>query len=102
MEIETIEKKTLDEMLEKLNVLKNFVKTTCGQRKVQGMDKWLDSQEVCLILNISPRTLKTYRETGKIGFSQINYKIYYKYNEITRFLNSHIKNINNGANNKKG
>jgi len=86
MEIESIEKKTFDEMLEKIQSVTGYIVSECTQRKAKRMGKWLDAQELCMILNISPRTLQTYRETGKIGFSQINYKIYYKEEDIYMLL----------------
>jgi len=39
---------------------------------------WLDNQDVCQMLNISPRTLQTLRDNGTLAYSQINRKMYYK------------------------
>ena len=48
----------------------------------RGTDKklgeWLDNQDVCQMLNISPRTLQTLRDNGTLAYSQINRKMYYK------------------------
>ena len=45
----------------------------------RGNDKrlgdWLDNQDVCQMLNISPRTLQTLRDNGTLAYSQINYKL---------------------------
>lgn len=60
----------------------------------KNLKEWLDGQDACLILNISPRTLQTYRDTGRLGFSQINHKIYYKASEIDDFLKKNYVNIN--------
>lgn len=87
MEIESIEKETLDVMLESVKNLKIRIQNHFSQCSKLNLKQWLDAQEVCMILNISPRTLKSYREAGKIGFSQVNYKIFYKADEIQRFLN---------------
>nr|WP_255561855.1 helix-turn-helix domain-containing protein [Dysgonomonas sp. Marseille-P4677] len=40
------------------------------------------------MLHISPRTLQTYRDTGRISFSRINHKIYYRVSDIEKFLQS--------------
>jgi len=48
----------------------------------KGLKKWLDNQDVCLILNISKRTLQTYRDNGTVAYCQINHKIYYKPDDI--------------------
>lgn len=47
---------------------------------------WLDNQDVCQILNISPRTLQTLRDNGTLAFSQINHKVYYKPEDVKKIL----------------
>jgi hypothetical protein len=54
-------------------------------------DRWLDIQETCLLLNVSKRTLQTYRDTGILPFSQIGSKIYYKAVNIQKHLDKHYK-----------
>jgi hypothetical protein len=54
-------------------------------------DRWLDIQETCLLLNVSKRTLQTYRDTGILPFSQIGSKIYYKAVDIQKHLEKHYK-----------
>lgn len=51
--------------------------------------KWLDIPETCKILKISPRTLQTYRDESRLGFSQIGSKIYFKLEDLEDFLNRH-------------
>jgi len=51
-------------------------------------DEWLDNDAVCRRLNISPRTLQTLRDTGKIPFSMVGHKYYYKACDISELLNS--------------
>jgi predicted site-specific integrase-resolvase len=56
----------------------------------RGTDKklgeWLDNQDVCQMLNISPRTLQTLRDNGTLAYSQINRKVYYKPEDVERIL----------------
>ena len=56
----------------------------------RGTDKklgeWLDNQDVCQMLNISPRTLQTLRDNGMLAYSQINRKVYYKLEDVERIL----------------
>jgi len=47
---------------------------------------WLDNQDVCQMLNISPRTLQTLRDNGTLAYSQINRKVYYKSEDVKRIL----------------
>ena len=54
----------------------------------EWLDEWLDNDAVCRRLNISPRTLQTLRDTGKIPFSMVGHKYYYKACDISELLNS--------------
>jgi len=51
-------------------------------------DEWLDNEAVCRRLGISKRTLQSYRDTGRIPFSIIGHKCYYKESDITDLLNA--------------
>ena len=52
----------------------------------KGLDDWLDNQDVCQMLNISPRTLQTLRNNGTLAYSQINRKVYYKPEDVEQIL----------------
>ena len=56
----------------------------------RGTDKrlgdWLDNQDVCQMLNISPGTLQTLRDNGTLAYSQINRKVYYKPVDVEHIL----------------
>lgn len=46
----------------------------------------MDSQDVCQKLNISLRTLQTLRDNGKLPYSQIQHKIFYKSDDVEALL----------------
>ncbi len=75
MEVISIERSTYEELLTSFN---SFVD--------KGLGDWLDNQDVCQILNISPRTLQTLRDNGTLSYSQINRKVYYKPEDVERIL----------------
>ena len=50
------------------------------------MGRWLDNQDVCQILNISLRTLQTYRSNRMLPYTQIGYKIFYKPEDVGKLL----------------
>lgn len=58
----------------------------CDQSEDKEMKEWLDSQEVCLILDISKRKLQYLRNFRKIPYSMINGKIYYKPEDVKRYI----------------
>jgi len=86
MEIINIEKETFDLLVNQVESLSEQVNILCAGQTNNSLDSWLDNQDVCMMLNISLRTLQTYRDTGKIAFSQINHKIYYKASDVERML----------------
>ena len=49
-------------------------------------DLWWDNQQLCNYLNISARTLQTYRDDGVIKYSQYGAKIWYRYKDVQIFL----------------
>lgn len=67
----------------------------CDKHKDKVLNEWLDAQDVCNILNIQPRTLQTYRNNGKIGYSQVDRKIYYKPCDVKKILDSNSSNSKN-------
>lgn len=50
------------------------------------LGRWLDSQDVCELLRISPRTLQTFRNNGRLAYSQIDRKIYYRPEDVQAIL----------------
>ncbi|KAA6333051.1 hypothetical protein EZS27_018500 [termite gut metagenome] len=85
MEIVNIEARTFEAMATRFEHFAQRMDSLCaGQNK--ELKKWLDNQEVCMILNISKRTLQTYRNNGILPYSQINHKIYYKPEDVERVM----------------
>ena len=62
------------------------MKAIASRGNDKGLDDWLDNQDVCQMLNISPRTLQTLRDNGTLAYSQINRKVYYKPEDVERIL----------------
>lgn len=86
MEIVTIEKKTFEEMKEKFNLFSEHVKQLCLRYRPPEKMNWLDNADVCEKLNVSKRTLQTYRDRGLLPYSQINHKMYYRLEDVEAFL----------------
>jgi excisionase family DNA binding protein len=62
------------------------------------LKEWLDSQDVCEILGVTKRTVQTLRETGKLGFTMIAHKVYYRREDVKKFLDASLtrKEVQNG------
>lgn len=88
MEVIAIESKTFDLITDRFESFAKQIKQWCGVEQENNI--WLDNQDVCNLLNISYRTLQYYRNTGKLSFSQINSKCYYKKEDVEKLLNDSL------------
>jgi hypothetical protein len=86
MEVVSIERSTYEELLTSFNSFVAQMRAMADRGTDKKLGNWLDNQDVCQMLNISPRTLQTLRDNGTLAFSQINRKVYYKPEDVERIL----------------
>lgn len=84
MDIVAIESKTLEQMKERVEDFTRQVKILCGDN--QDKAKWLGNDDVCSLLQISKRTLQSYRDNGILPYSQIGRKCYYRVSDIENLI----------------
>ena len=51
-------------------------------------DVWLDGQDVCLLLNLTKRTLQSYRNKRILPYTSIGGKFFYRKSDVTEYLQS--------------
>ena len=68
MNVVIISKEKYEEMVGKLNLLSDRVNEIIGKREKGKLSRWMDNQEVCQQLRISPRTLQTLRDNGTLAY----------------------------------
>ena len=85
MEVVTIEKRTFSYVCERFTEFAKRIESLCSTHN-QKVENWLDSQEVCLLLGFSKRTLQYYRSSGRLAYAQIGSKIYYKSAHIEKII----------------
>ncbi len=81
MEIISIERSTyevidfvaslVEELLTSFNSFVSQMMAMGSRGTDKRLGEWLDNQDICQILNISPRTLQTLRQNGTLAYSQI-------------------------------
>lgn len=85
MEVVTIQSQAFQELIAKLEA----INTRLNAKDKEPKEKWIDNQELLLLLKISKRTAQHYRDTGMISFSQVGNKIYYKLADVEDLLSKH-------------
>lgn len=88
MEYVAIDKEALNSLNAQIHHLLLYVDghNTSAEENLESV--WIENKELACRLNLSLRTLQTYRERGILGFSVIERKIYYKISEIQALINS--------------
>lgn len=87
MEVIAIEKSTLERMKNDIKELLELTENaTQKYSPIFKQEKWLDNQEVCLMMNITKRTLQTYKDKGLLPYSKLNRKNYYKLSDVQALL----------------
>lgn len=94
MEIVSIEAGTFEAMNKALNSLIESVRTRNGKLSKEDLSDWIDNQDVCIMMDISPRKLLTLRRTGKISYSRIDRKIYYRKKDIIMYMEKMLQKGN--------
>lgn len=90
MDIVAIESRTFEQMKGRFEDFSKQVKKLCGEN--QDKEKWLSNDDVCKLLQISLRTLQSYRDNGILSYSQIGRKCYYRTSDIENLISqSQIK-----------
>lgn len=89
MDIIAIESKTFDQMKERFKDFSRQVKDLCGDN--QDKAQWLGNENVCSLLQISSRTLQSYRDNGILPYSQIGRKCYYRVSDVEQLINNSKK-----------
>ena len=86
MEIISIEKKTFEELVLRLGQFVKRMDSINHQRRGRRLSDWMDNQDVCQVLKISPRTLQPLRDSGRLPYSKINNRIYYRPEDVEQLI----------------
>lgn len=92
MEIITIEAQAFLEMNRALETLACKVQEICGENS-RSMDDWIDNQEACMLTGLSPGKLLQLRRRRALPYSYIDRKVYYRRQDIIRFLENTIHQV---------
>lgn len=85
MEIITIESETFHRIIDKLDqVHQELIKLKDPKKELSK--EWIDTYDVCHVLNVSRRTLTKYLTDGRLSYSKIDGKNFFKLQDVEQFL----------------
>lgn len=85
MDLIAIERDSFDSFKKKLEQIVSFTKKQPSVNNLYIEKEWIEGKELTTSLNITLRSLQYMRENGKLSFSTIGKKIYYRIAEV-KFL----------------
>jgi len=56
-------------------------------------ERLYDNQDLCMMLQVSKRSLQRYRSIGILPYMMLRQKTYYKESDVERFLSEHLDEI---------
>ncbi len=101
MEIVNIEARTFEAMLSAFRTFADRLDTLCRLYGDMEEKKWLDNQEVCLLLKVGIRTLQRYRAIGILPYFTISGKVFYRVKDVHEFLRNQFAAVEERAAKRK-
>jgi len=75
-----------ERVLDRLEILEKKIDRLTRRQNCLNGDELLDTQDMCLLLKTSKRSLQRYRHKGVLPFHYIEGKVYYKLSDIHEFI----------------
>ena len=88
----------MERILKRLDTLENKVTKKEKVRHTVNGEMLLDNQDMCLMLNVSKRTLQRYRSSGQLPSKRIKRKTYYLDSDVQNFIQEHFRKTNEDKN----
>jgi hypothetical protein len=82
----------LNRIMERFDRLEShFTKPPEKERQRLDGELLLDNQDLCMMLNVSKRSLQRYRSLKWLPFHRIDQKTYYLQSEVEKFIKEHFE-----------
>lgn len=85
MEAIILSKEQFDALMSKIDDIQHKISV----KNLPKQEVFLDNEEFIKMLKISRRTAQTWRDEGKISFSQVGNKIYYKLSDVEKTMDEY-------------
>ncbi|MEO8762562.1 MAG: helix-turn-helix domain-containing protein [Bacteroidia bacterium] len=85
MEAVILTKEQYNDLLTKLEAIVKQL----NEKEKNPKEVFLDNADFIQLMKISKRTAQTWRDEGKISFSQVGSKIYYRLHDVEQLMEKH-------------
>jgi len=75
-----------------------FDKPQDKERQTLNGEILFDNQDLCMMLNISKRSVQRFRSYGWLEFKRINQKTYYLKSDVEKFIREHFNKMGKNKN----
>ena len=75
-----------DRLMDRFDMLERKIDRLTKRQNCMNGNELLDTQDLCLLLKTSKRTLQRYRKKGVLPFHYLEGKVFYKLNDIHEFI----------------
>jgi len=89
MDLKVLSNEEYDKIILKLDQVLELLSEKSKKTRNPLEEIWLDTFEAARVLKVSTRTLQNYRDYGRLPFSKIGSKIYFKASDIENLLTEH-------------
>ena len=86
MGIICIDERVWTSLMGKLKSLSALAREVERQYDPTKRDVWIDSQEVCVMLGITKRTLQSYRDKRFVPYTNVGGKYFYRESDVAAYL----------------
>ena len=76
----------MSKLIDKIEGLSMEMKEMANKAINPMKERWIDNDEACSLLRVSPRTLQNYRDKGVLPYSMIRGKVFFKASDIEAVL----------------
>ncbi|MDR0714351.1 MAG: helix-turn-helix domain-containing protein [Bacteroidales bacterium] len=85
--------KWMRRILEKLDILESKITKKKKTRYTVNGELLYDNQDICVMMNVSKRTLQRFRSSGRLPYRRIDQKTFYLESDVRNFIQEHMKSL---------
>lgn len=81
----------MERIMDRFDMLESRITQKEKPRHKYNGELLMDNQDLCLMLNVSKRTLQRYRSSGRLPYKRIEQKTYYLESDVHTFIRLHFE-----------